>query len=93
MKRILSTLTILTLFISLTLGQQVPREMVVLEIGTGTWCQYCPGSAMGADDLIENGFDVAVIEYHSGDEYQTTQSQARVNYYNITGFPTAVPLS
>ena len=68
---------------------QVDRDKVIVEIGTGTWCPYCPGSAMGADDLIENGHDVAVIEYHSGDAYQNSSSSARINYYNITGFPTA----
>ncbi len=41
------------------------REMVVLEIGTGTWCTYCPGSQMGADDLVINGCSVAVVEYHN----------------------------
>jgi len=64
--------------------------MVVLEIGTGTWCVYCPGAAMGADELTENGKDVAIIEYHSGDTYETNESGYRVEtYYAITGFPTA----
>jgi hypothetical protein len=70
-----------------------PRNMVVLEIGTGTWCQYCPGAALGAEDLIDNGFNVAVVEYHSGgggDPFINTYSDARVGYYGITGFPTAV---
>ncbi|MBN1340019.1 MAG: T9SS type A sorting domain-containing protein [Bacteroidales bacterium] len=73
-----------------TFGQQVAREMVIVEIGTGTWCGYCPGAAMGADDLVENGHNVAVLEHHSGDPYQNQYSSARVSYYNITGFPTAV---
>lgn len=80
-----------SLFIAcLAYSQQVERDMVILEIATGTWCPYCPGSAMGADDLIENGHDVAVIEYHSGDDYQNTYATSRINYYGITGFPTAV---
>ncbi len=66
------------------------RENILLEIGTGTWCTYCPGAAMGADDLIEEDYDVAVIEYHYGDSYETTQSLARNNYYSITGYPTSV---
>ena len=71
-------------------SQQVERDMVVLEIGTGTWCQFCPGAAMGADDLIENGHDVAVIEYHNGDDYTNDYSDSRIDYYGITGFPTAI---
>ena len=66
------------------------REMVVLEIGTGTWCTYCPGSQMGADDLVTNGCSVAVVEYHNGDNYTNSYSNARNTYYGISGFPTAV---
>lgn len=71
------------------MGQTVPREMVAMEIGTGTWCTYCPGAAMGADDLLENGCRVAVIENHNGDSYANTYSNARNSYYLITGYPTA----
>ncbi len=70
-------------------GQAIQRTMVIQEIGTGTWCQYCPGAAMGADDLIANGCAVAVVEYHNGDSFTNTASDARNNYYGITGFPTS----
>jgi hypothetical protein len=90
MKRIYLTIFALS-FLSVTaLCQQVTRDKVVVEIATGTWCPYCPGSAMGADELIENGYEVAIIEYHNGDPYATTQSNARISYYGVTGFPTAV---
>ncbi|MCF6171519.1 MAG: T9SS type A sorting domain-containing protein [Bacteroidales bacterium] len=65
------------------------RNLVLVEIGTGAWCQFCPGSAMGADDLVEEGHPVAVIEYHNGDEFETTQSMDRIGYYNLSGYPTA----
>ena len=68
---------------------QVPRNKVVQEIGTGTWCTYCPGAAMGADDLVANGCQVAVIEYHNGDAFTNTASDARNAYYSISGYPTA----
>ncbi len=67
-----------------------PKDQVVLEIGTGTWCVYCPGAAMGAHDLIENGHNVSVIKYHSGDSYEIPASASRVSYYGIAGFPTSV---
>jgi len=38
--------------------------------------------------MVENGHDVAVIEYHSGDDYQNSYGTARLSYYNVTGFPT-----
>ncbi len=66
------------------------RDKVLLEIGTGTWCGYCPGAAMGADDMVEEGLDVAVIEYHYADGYQNAESSYRINYYSIDGFPTSV---
>lgn len=80
---VVSLLTTLTLF-----SQQVPRDMVIMEEGTGTWCVYCPGAAMGADDLIENGCSVAVIAYHSGDSFTNPASTARISYYGIDAFPT-----
>jgi hypothetical protein len=64
------------------------REMVLLEEGTGTWCTYCPGAAMGIDDLITQGYKVAAIAYHSGDNYETTEGRARLDAYQVTGFPT-----
>jgi hypothetical protein len=67
-----------------------PKDQVVLEIGTGTWCVYCPGAAMGAHDLIENGHNVSVIKYHSGDSYEIPASASRVSYYSIAGFPTSI---
>jgi len=66
------------------------RDMVLLEIGTGTWCVYCPGAAMGADDLILNGHNVGVVENHNGDTFTNSYSDARNTYYGITGYPTAV---
>lgn len=76
------------------IAQPVSRQRVILEIGTGTWCYYCPGAAMGADDLVENGCLVGVIEYHqssggSTDPYENAASIARNGYYSIPGFPTA----
>jgi len=65
------------------------RKYVLLEIATGTWCTYCPGSAMAADDHIEHGDKVAVIEYHNNDDYSNTDSDHRNSYYNVPGFPTA----
>lgn len=66
------------------------RDMVILEIGTGTWCQFCPGAAMGADELVQNGHNVGVVENHNGDSFTNSYSDARNAYYGISGYPTAV---
>jgi len=66
----------------------VDRTKVLYEIATGTWCQYCPGAAMGADDMENNGYDVAIIEYHNGDNYVNDAATERISYYDVQGFPT-----
>ncbi len=86
-------LSVLALFACiLVYSQAVQRSNVILEIGTGTGCQFCPGSAMGAEELLANGCHVAVIEYHSynsGDPFNTPEAAQRTSYYGITGYPTA----
>ncbi len=67
-----------------------PKQQVLLEIGTGGWCPYCPGAAMAADDMVAAGYNVAVIENHNGDPYANDASNARNSYYGITGYPTGV---
>lgn len=69
-------------------GEGVSRNFVVFEISTGTWCGNCPGAAMGAHDLIEGGYDVAVIKYHNGDPFANNHSNSRNGYYGVTGYPT-----
>jgi hypothetical protein len=44
---------------------------------------------MGAADLITNGKQVAVIDYHTGDNYENSYSLSRLSYYGLTGTPTA----
>ncbi|MCX6269448.1 MAG: T9SS type A sorting domain-containing protein [Bacteroidetes bacterium] len=76
------------------LAQNIARQMVVLEITTSVVCYYCPGAALGAEDLLNNGKFVAVIEHHNlaqgADPFKTTASQARsVNLGYGGGNPTA----
>lgn len=81
----------LTIGAQTTASAQATRHNVILEIATGTWCTYCPGAAMGADDLVASGANVGVVKHHDSDPYETPESAARYGaaYYNVTGFPTA----
>ncbi|MBE9481900.1 MAG: T9SS type A sorting domain-containing protein [Bacteroidetes bacterium] len=88
MKKLIFTLVLASIAL-ISFSQQVARDKVILEIATGTWCQYCPGAAMGADDLVANGHDVAVIEYHYSDPYANTASNYRNSYYSVSAYPTA----
>jgi hypothetical protein len=92
MKKLLLLIALFTSF-SLLRAQTVPREMVVVEITTSTYCTYCPGAMMGLDDLVANGKRVAGIEYHNSwqgpDPFVNTFSQARSTFYNPGGNPGA----
>lgn len=87
MKR--NLLLILALLGLLATLSAVPRNLVVVEVGTYITCPYCPGAAMGCHDLLQNGHAVAVIKNHQGDAYSNTYSHARNSFYGITGYPTA----
>jgi len=66
----------------------VDRNCVILEEGTGTSCTYCPAAANGLEQLLDNNFDVAIIAYHTADEYQTVESWYRTHdYYYMAVFP------
>ncbi len=71
---------------------QVSRDKVVFEIFTGVNCQYCPAAANGAEQMLENGLDVAVAEYHTSaygtPQFYTPETNARATYYYIPGYPT-----
>jgi len=67
------------------------KSTLLIEKGTGTWCQYCPGSANAVDRLFEEHADSLVIfEYHYDDDYQFSDGLSRIIFYGITGYPTAV---
>lgn len=83
--------TLLATFTFFGLFAQMDRELVLVEMGTGTGCPYCPAAATGLDDLYANGDPVAGVEYHSynsGDPFNTPEGQQRNSYYSITGYPT-----
>ncbi len=91
MKKIYLSLLVIAIS-ALGLMAQVNRQLVLVEIGTGTGCPYCPGSAMGLHDLYINGDPVAGIEYHSynsSDPFNTPEAAARTSWYGISGYPTA----
>lgn len=69
------------------IAQSIQRNMVVIEIATGTWCVYCPGAANAADQLISEGKNVAIIENHNGDAYANNYSNARNTFNAVPGYP------
>ena len=91
MKKFLFTFFVIAI-LAYGLMAQVNREIVLVEIGTGVTCPYCPGAAMGLHDLYTNGDPVAGIEYHQyngGAPFNTPEATIRTSYYGISGYPTA----
>ena len=69
-------------------AQEVPRQKVIVEVGTGTWCPSCPAVVHIIHDLIDAGANMSVVEYHINDPYQNFESLARRDYYSFPWFPT-----
>ena len=66
------------------------RDLVIIEEFSGTWCAFCPGAALGVEDLYLEGYNVAAITYHRGDDYETEIVGDKMEQYNILGFPSVV---
>ncbi len=75
---------------NLNVFQLGAREVVVIEEFTGTWCTYCPGAALGIEDLYALNKPVAAIAYHRSDPYETPNVQGRMDLYSVFGFPTVM---
>lgn len=77
-------------FLQLSAQVDIERKGVLVEIFTGTWCVFCPGAALAADDMIQNGHEVSIVKWHWDDPYQTPEAVSRMQVYSINSFPTQV---
>ena len=91
MKKILLTISAFLLIGSLS-AQNVARECVLFEVFTGVNCQYCPAAANGIVDMLNAGYSIAPVAVHtnafSTPDLYTTETNARANFYGVTGYPT-----
>ncbi len=71
---------------------QYPRG-VVAEDATATWCQYCPYAYEGLE-VMKARYDAtefnAIRYYATSGGLGTTETNGRISYYNIGGFPTVM---
>jgi thiol-disulfide isomerase/thioredoxin len=78
---------------SSTTAVQEPARVVLAEQFTATWCPYCPGST-GALERLEAEVgkeNFVVLAYHERrSRFGNPDSQARVVWYDIDGFPTVI---
>lgn len=80
---------------TVTIAGGIARECVLFEVTTAVLCPYCPGAAMGMEDLTSNGKSVAIVEYHNdwqgSDPYAITAAQDRSDTYALAGMATGNP--
>lgn len=92
MKRTLLTIIISLVISSSIMAQNVARECVLFEVFTGVNCPWCPGAATARGRMLEEGKSVAPVAYHTSafsvPELYTNETNARANYYYISGYPT-----
>jgi hypothetical protein len=65
------------------------HKYVVLEMGTATWCSACPYAVDACDSMEHLNYNIALIEYHTNDNYSTNETEKRIqDYYSMYAFPT-----
>ncbi len=68
----------------------MPTKRMVVEEGTGTWCQWCPRGAVYMDSLNTlHGDDVSLIAVHNNDPMEVTAYDTWMGG-QIGGYPSAV---
>ncbi len=69
-----------------------PRTSIA-EDATATWCGFCPNAYAGLE-IVHGQFDhakfISVRHYETSGLYGTPETDARNDYYAVSGFPTVV---
>lgn len=67
----------------------VPARNVLLEYFTGSWAGYGKMAQPSANDMA-NADNCVLISWFCGDIYEIPEGRIRNDYYQITGYPTAI---
>jgi thiol-disulfide isomerase/thioredoxin len=70
------------------------QRVVLTELFTATWCGYCPYATQAINKLAEEygSSRLVVLQYHTSDSdpFGNAETDARISYYGITGYPTMI---
>ena len=69
------------------------QRVVLAELFTATWCGFCPYATNAINELAEElEPNLVVLQYHpqSGDPFGNSETDARISYYGVDGFPTMI---
>lgn len=74
---------------TLVVDKLYPR-IGLFEVGTGTWCGFCPRSLVALDYIRDNYAGKAIgIAYHSGDQMANVYANTWLNYMQANNLPAA----
>ena len=76
--------TIILCLASVSIYSQTKR--VLIEEGTGTWCQWCPRGMVYAHDMMVN-YDAIPIAIHNSDPMETSNTASYFTSANLGGLP------
>ncbi|MFG0253338.1 MAG: thioredoxin family protein [Phycisphaerales bacterium JB038] len=66
------------------------ERTVLYEQFTATWCGYCTYSGSALHQMMDEGYNIAVLQIHVGDAYTTAWGNIRDTKYNVSGIPHVV---
>lgn len=92
MKQIVSWFLIILAF-SLSADLIYQPQRIMAENATATWCTHCPDVYAGLE-VVHSTYDfsefASVRYYATSGDYGTPETQAAIDYYEITSYPTTV---
>ena len=69
------------------------QKIVLAELFTATWCGYCPSATNAINKLAEEHKpNLVVLQYHpqGSDPFGNDETDARISYYGVDGYPTMI---
>ncbi|MCE1165634.1 MAG: Omp28-related outer membrane protein [Bacteroidetes bacterium] len=96
MKKLLLVLAVLSVFafpLSLRSVAQTDSNNVLLEVCTGTWCQYCPCGHVVVEQVLSYFPNTLVLEYHGGstsDPFENFNGNSILSTLGFNSYPTGV---
>ncbi len=86
-------IVLLAVFLPLVMAAGLRPLNVIAEDATATWCGYCPQAYAGLE-IMKGSYPVpdfvAVRYYATSGDYGSEETDGRIAYYGITGYPTVV---
>jgi len=65
----------------------IPKQKIVVEDYTGTWCGYCPRVTASIEAIHDVTDDIAVVAIHNDDEMSIPIEEDLRNEFDVFGFP------